>query len=94
MLTTVSKTEGDEMEAATKAKPGRRKPIDKAVEVDVRLAFLEAAVTVLTRELVARGIAPRTFEDRVIGEAELLMDVRLEPVKGRGELVAAFLNGD
>jgi len=92
MLTAVSNEKESEMEATTKGRPKQApKPV---VEMGVRIAFLEAAVTVLVRDLIARGIAPPTFEDHVIGEAEQMMDVRLAPEKGRGELVAAFMDGE
>lgn len=59
-----------------------------------RTLFLEAALTVLARRLVTNNILPRDYEDRLIGEAEDIVEQTAgrHTEKGRAGLVGAFLD--
>lgn len=60
-----------------------------------RLLFTEAALTHVVRQLVANGILPRNFEDRVISEAEADVDaigLGRHREQGRAGLLAAYIN--
>jgi len=61
-----------------------------ATQLNMRILFLECALTVLVHQLLAQGLLPRNMEDRLIADAEALMGSG-DRTKGRGELVAAFI---
>lgn len=69
--------------------------IDLVEQLAYRTLFLEGVVTVLVRELVNRGIAPREFEDAITSDVEAIVENLAEVrhvSKGRSGLVAAYLD--
>lgn len=59
-----------------------------------RTLFQEAALTNLVRMLISNGILPRDYEERLIGEAEDIVEQTAgrHTEKGRAGLIAAFLD--
>jgi hypothetical protein len=88
-----SGTQTRQPEAETQDKPGTGM-VEALTQLNMRILFLECALTVLVHQLLSQGILPRNMEDRLIADTEALMGTG-DRTKGRGELVAAFIgNGD